>query len=149
MTGSGATFWKQKIIQIRSEGLDIAELQVLLIAEDSAKTDLYKYIDVLYRDPRNRLSAHMAIVEGELAPYFEPKRGHGNDISTYYTQLIDTAIRYTLVPKVDIQQALKFFLQKISALALPILKSEKKAVYPKSPVLRYLMKRRIYWENFR
>ncbi len=54
------------------EGLDIASLQVLLIAEDTAKSDLYEYIDMLYRDPRNRLGAHMAIVQGELAPYFKP-----------------------------------------------------------------------------
>ena len=34
------------------EGLDLSGLQVMLIAEDSAKSDLYDYIDMLYRQPR-------------------------------------------------------------------------------------------------
>jgi len=30
----------------------------------------------------------MAVVEGELAPYFVPIEGLAEDISTFYTQLI-------------------------------------------------------------
>ncbi len=54
--------------------------------------------------------------------------------------LLDTAIRYTFVPDIDIQQACTFFLQKIYLCRCPILKLRKKAVYPKSQVLRYLIK---------
>jgi len=130
ITGSGATVLDAKNDTNAMEGLDIAELQVLLITEESAKSDLYQYIDVLYRDPRNRLSAHMAIVEGELAPYFEMHESLGNDISTFYSELIDTAARYTLVPKVNLQQACRLLFDKGISLSLPYIKIGKESGMP-------------------
>ena len=58
---------------------------------------------MLYRNPRNRLSGHTAIVEGELAPYFKPADGMEKDISTYYRELLHTAILHTYLPDIDIQ----------------------------------------------
>lgn len=130
ITGKGTTVLGAKNDTNTKEGLDIAELQVLLISEESAKSDLYKYIDALYRDPRNRLSAHMAIVQGELAPYFEPHESMGKDISTYYSELIDTAVRYTSVPKVDIQQVCRLLFEEDIALALPYINIGKESGTP-------------------
>ncbi len=130
ITGKGATVTEAKNSTNTMEGLDIAELQVLLISEDSAKTDLYNYIDMLYRDPRNRLSAHMAIFQGELAQYFEPIEGIGDDISTYYSELISTAVRYTLVPKIDIQQVCTLLFEKDISLSLPYIKMGKESGMP-------------------
>lgn len=129
-TGSGTTVLAAKNDTNTMEGLDVAELQVLLVTEESAKSDLYKYIDALYRDPRNRLSAHMAIVEGELAPYFEPHESIGKDISTYYSELIDTAVRYTLVPEVDLQEVCRLLFEEDISLALPYLEIGKETGVP-------------------
>ena len=57
------------------EELDIASVEVVLVAEDTAKKDVYSYFDSLYRNPRNRLNGHIAIVQGELAPYLKPADG--------------------------------------------------------------------------
>ncbi len=113
-----------------SQGLDTAELQVLLISGDAAENDIYPYLDVLYRDPRNRLSAHMAIVEGELAPYFETTEEMGEDISTFYTELIDTSARYTVVPKIDLQQTCTILYSEDIALALPYINIDKESGMP-------------------
>jgi len=121
-TGSGSTLLDAKNDTNAMEGLDIAELQVLLITEESAKSDLYKYLDALYRSPRNRLSAHLAIVEGELAPYFEKHESLGDDMSTYYSELINTAVWYTVVPEVDIQQVCRLLFEEDMSLALPYIK---------------------------
>lgn len=130
VTGKGISTRGAKNSTNTTEGLDIAELQVLLIAEDAAKSDLYQYLDVLYRDPRNRLNAHLAIVEGELAPYFEPIEGLGNDISTFYTELIDTAIKYTLIPEIDLQQVCTLLFSEDMSLALPYIKMGKESGIP-------------------
>lgn len=130
VTGKGISTRGAKNSTNTSQGLDVAELQVLLIADDAAKNDIYPYLDVLYRDPRNRLSAHMAIVEGELAPYFEPIAGQGEDISTFYTQLIDTAGIYTLVPEVNLQQVCTILFAEDIDLALPYIKMGKESGIP-------------------
>lgn len=147
ITGSGATVLDAKNDTNTTEGLDIAELQVLLITEESAKSDLYKYIDALYRAPRNRLSAHLAIVEGELAPYFEQHENLGNDISMYYSELIDTAVRYTLVPKVDIQQVCRLLFEKDISLALPYIKIGKESGIPEIAGTALFNKREYTGEN--
>ena len=130
VTGSGATVLDARNNTNTKEGLDIAELQVLLITEESAKSDLYKYLDALYRAPRNRLSAKLTVVEGELAPYFEQHESLGNDISTYYRELIDTAVRYTLVPEVDVQQVCRLLFDEGMSLALPYIKIGKESGVP-------------------
>ncbi|MBO0600262.1 Ger(x)C family spore germination protein [Sporosarcina sp. E16_3] len=112
------------------EGLDIASLQVLLIEEDTAKSDLYEYIDMLYRDPRNRLGAHMAIVQGELTSYFKPSAELGDDIATYYSSLLDTAIRYTFIPDIDIQQVSTYLFAEDISLSLPYIKIGKESGIP-------------------
>jgi len=131
ITGSGFTILDAKNNTNSMEGLDIAELQVLLITEESAKLDLYNYLDALYRAPRNRLSALLAIVEGELAPYFEQHESIGSDISSYYKELIDTAVRYTAVPEVDIQQVCRLLFEEDMSLALPYIKIGKESGTPK------------------
>ncbi|MFJ7936853.1 Ger(x)C family spore germination protein [Sporosarcina sp. NPDC096371] len=129
-TGSGITTRGAKNSTNTSEGLDIAELQVLLLAGDSAKSDLYQYLDIFYRDPRNRLSAHLAIVEGEIAPYFELPEDKGKDVAAYYMELIDTAIKYSLIPKIDLQQVCTLLFTEDMSLALPYIKVGKESGVP-------------------
>ncbi|WP_318614477.1 Ger(x)C family spore germination protein [Sporosarcina sp. YIM B06819] len=130
VTGHGISTRGAKNSTNTSQGLDTAELEVLLLADDAAKNDIYPYLDVLFRDPRNRLSANMAVVEGELAPYFEPIKGKGEDISTFYTQLIDTAARYTLVPKIDLQQTCTILFAEDITLALPYIRMDEESGMP-------------------
>ena len=122
VTGKGISTRGAKNSSNTSLALDLAGLQVLLVAEDSAKTDIYQYLDVLFRDPRNRVNAHMAIVEGELSPYFEPSELIRDNLAGFYTELIDSAIRYTFVPKVDLQQARTLLFADDISLSLPYIK---------------------------
>lgn len=128
--GKGFSVRGSKNATNTAEGLDVAELQVLFLSSDSAKQDIYQYLDVLYRDPRNRLNAHLAIVEGELAPYFEANEAIGDDLSTYYSELIKTANTYTLVPKINLQQTCTLLFSEDISLALPYIKIGKESAIP-------------------
>ena len=129
-TGKGVSTRGAKNSTNTSQGLDLAELEVLLVAEDSAKTDIYQYLDVLYRDPRNRLGAHMAIVEGEISPYFESGELLRDDLASYYSELIETSNRYTLTPNVDLQQTCTLLFAEDISLSLPYMKMNKEEEKP-------------------
>ena len=87
------------------EGLDIAELQVLLIAEE-LRNLIYILISICYTEtPAIDLVLIWQLSKGNWLHISKPAEGMGEDISTYYTELLDTAIRYTLIPEIDIQQA--------------------------------------------
>ena len=112
------------------EALDIASVEVILIAEESAKSDLYAYLDMLYRDPRNRLSGHIAIVQGELKPYFESTENMQEDVASYYVELVHTAAMYTYIPDIDIQTTGTTLFGEDMDLALPYIKIEEKSKKP-------------------
>ena len=112
------------------EELDIASVEVILVAEDTAKKDIYSYFDTLYRNPRNRLNGHIAIVEGELAPYFKPADGMQEDISTYYIELLRTSIMFTFLPDIDIQLTGTILFGNDMDLTLPYIKIEEEGGKP-------------------
>ena len=104
------------------EALDIASVEVILVAEDTAKTDIYSYFDTVYSDPRNRLNGHIAIVQGELDPYLKPAEGMEEDISKYYIELLRTSVMYTLLPDIDIQLTGTILFGNDMDLTLPYIK---------------------------
>ena len=112
------------------EALDIASVEVILIAEESAKSDLYAYLDMLYRDPRNRLSGHIAIVQGELKPYFESTENMQEDVAGYYVELLHTAVMYTYTPDISIQTTATTLFGEDMDLALPYIKIDEESKTP-------------------
>lgn len=131
-TGSGVTFREARsdANHRTMEALDIASVEVLLIAEETAKSDLYSYLDLLFRDPRNRLSGHLAIVQGELAPYFESADGVQEDMSTYYVELLRTSFMYSFIPDIDIQTSCAILFGDDMDLTLPYIQIEEESGKP-------------------
>lgn len=130
--GSGVSFReaRSEANHRTMEALDIANVEVLLIAEETAKSDLYSYLDLFFRDPRNRLSGHMAIVQGELAPYFESADGVQEDMSTYYVELLRTSFMYSFLPDIDIQTSCAILFSEDMDLTLPYIQIEEESGKP-------------------
>jgi spore germination protein KC len=104
------------------EGLELSGLQVILIAEDTAKSDLYKSLDMLFRTPRNRLGGYIAIVEGDVDPYINSSGDLPADVSHYYSELIRTGVLYSTTPETDIEKTATLLFSNDIDLALPYIK---------------------------
>ncbi|MDV2683229.1 Ger(x)C family spore germination protein [Alkalihalophilus lindianensis] len=92
-----------RIDQEVSGRLDAAKTRVIIISEDAAKTDIYSYVDVFYRDPRSPLNASIAITKGNAAPYLDLQIENQPLISEYIRDLIDAGEQATILPKTNIQ----------------------------------------------
>ncbi|MBE1554745.1 Ger(x)C family spore germination protein [Sporosarcina limicola] len=112
------------------EMLDISQLEVLLISENMAKYDLYKHIDVIFRAPRNRLSGRIAIVEGEVSKNFEKADTLPVDAPDFYRGLLETSIKFSIIPDIDLQQASKYLFDEGRDLALPTIRTSEKTGFP-------------------
>ncbi|ERN54865.1 Ger(x)C family spore germination protein [Alkalihalophilus marmarensis] len=83
--------------------LDAAKTRVILISDEAAKTDLYSYLDVFYRDPRSPLNANIAITKGKAEPYLKLKVENHPLVSEYLRDLIDAGEQATIFPVTNIQ----------------------------------------------
>ncbi|MEK3934522.1 Ger(x)C family spore germination protein [Sporosarcina sp. FSL W7-1349] len=100
------------------EGLDMAHLEVALINGNLAKKDLYTYLDMFFRTPRNRLGSYLAIVEGDMKDYFNPP-GVVTEVSVYYSELMRTGVLYSIIPDITLQGAATFLFDNQIDLTLP------------------------------
>ncbi|QUW22382.1 Ger(x)C family spore germination protein [Sporosarcina sp. Marseille-Q4063] len=101
------------------EMLDIAQLEVFLISAETAKEDLYNYIDVFYRTPRHQLSGRMAVVEGEMKELFDKAETLPINAPDYYKGIIETAIKFSYIPDFDLQSIGNTMFDKSIDFALP------------------------------
>ncbi|OLS35945.1 hypothetical protein BTR22_13215 [Alkalihalophilus pseudofirmus] len=83
--------------------LDAAKTRVILISDEAAKTDLYSYLDVFYRDPRSPLNANIAITSGKAESYLKIKVENHPLVSEYLRDLIDAGEQATIFPVTNIQ----------------------------------------------
>lgn len=104
-----------------NEMLDISQVELFLISEETAKQDMYNYIDPLYRTPRNRLNGHMILTRGDMDAYFEENQELPAAPSEYYKGLLETSIKFSKVPDVDFQSAIRTYFEKGQDLVLPII----------------------------
>ncbi|MGX5634542.1 Ger(x)C family spore germination protein [Bacillus thuringiensis] len=79
------------------------KLRVLVMGEDLAKKDIYPNLDILYRDPRNSLSAKLLIVKGTAKELLSMKKAKEIFISQQLLETVNQAEEHTLIPRESIQ----------------------------------------------
>jgi spore germination protein KC len=122
--GSGVSIRESRLDANRktSETLDISQLQVVLLTTETVKSNVIETFDVTFRTPRNRLSSRFVVVEGEMAPYMEKTEKMPLELPEYYNKLLEAAIKLSIIPDIDIQQAAQMLLDDAIDFALPFVK---------------------------
>lgn len=113
------------------EMLDISQVETFLLAEETAKEDLYKYIDPIYRVPRNRLNGHLILVKGSLEQYFSEDMKFSEALPDFYKGALETAIKFSNVPDLNFQNAIRMYFDEGQDLALPVMEFSEELKTPK------------------
>ncbi|MGM9921075.1 MAG: Ger(x)C family spore germination protein [Bhargavaea sp.] len=114
------------------EVLDLSYLQVFLISEEAAKHRIYDFMDSFFRVPRNRVTGHMAIAQGDMKQYFDNPGSSGapKNESETFGKKIDTFHKYSLSTMYDLQQVCTILFDDGMDLSLPVLKIEEQTGEP-------------------
>ncbi|QTD42012.1 Ger(x)C family spore germination protein [Sporosarcina sp. Te-1] len=113
------------------EALDMAHLEVILMSADLAKTDFAPSLDMFFRTPRNRITSYIALVEGEMATYFNPPGKMKSDVSYFYPELLRTVVLYSYGANFTLQDAMKTMFDPAIDLSLPYLRINEETGIPK------------------
>ena len=113
-----------------NEVLDVSQLEVILIAEETAKSDVIGTFNTIYRLPRNRLGGRFAIVEGKMAQYMEKSENMPVELPDFYRKLLQSPIDYSTLPDIDIQKAAELNFDDGIDLMLPFIKMSEKTSTP-------------------
>lgn len=105
--------------------LDLSVLSTVLISEDTAKEDIYEYIDIYYRDATNPITSKMAIIQGELKPFFELSENFQSTTGEFYNRFIISLEENSLVIPYTVQTAGSLLFEPAQDLALPYIKMDK------------------------
>lgn len=104
-----------------SEMLDISQVEMFLIDENTAKEDIYHYIDSIYRTPRNRLNGHMVLTTGDMKDFFKVENELPTDPADFYKGLLETTIKFSKAPDLNFQNAIRIYFEQGQDLALPMM----------------------------
>jgi spore germination protein KC len=123
---------KNEINVRTSEVIDISQLEVLLIAEETAGTNLYDTLDNLYRTPRNRLSSNVALIQGDMEAFMtqDKSKGIGKNLPDFITHMLKTSDDYSLTVNQDLQEVCTLLFAEGKDLALPVLKIGEDSGHP-------------------
>ncbi|MBJ8025814.1 Ger(x)C family spore germination protein, partial [Bacillus cereus] len=100
------------------------KLRVLILGEDLAKKDIYPNLDILYRDPRNSLSAKLLIVRDTAKELLSMKKSKEVFISQQLLESINKAEEHTLIPRETIQSICTDLFDPGKDFALPYISKE-------------------------
>ncbi|MHA6260866.1 Ger(x)C family spore germination protein [Sporosarcina sp. CAU 1771] len=104
------------------EALSVTQMQVILLSEETAKTDVIKTFDVFFRSPTNPVGSRFVVVEGEMAPYMEKNEKISVELPNYFIDMLEAAISFSIIPDNDIQKAAGILFDDGIDLALPFIK---------------------------
>lgn len=102
--------------------LDLSVLSTILISQETAKDDIYEYLDIYFRDPHSPVTPKVALVEGDLKPFFEITIEKQNTAGEYYSRLITSIEENTIVIPYTLQTAGTLLFEDAQDLVLPYLK---------------------------
>lgn len=113
-----------------NEMLDISQVDIFLIDEKTAKDHLYNYIDPIYRTPRNRLNGYMILTKGDMAEYFKEDHNLPTNPGNFYKGLLETSIKFSKIPDLNFQNAIRLYFEESQDLALPVISISDKTNTP-------------------
>ena len=102
--------------------MDLSILATMLISEKTAEEDIYEYLDVYFRESTNPLTPRLAIVQGELKPFFEMAEQTETTTGEFYNRFIQSLEENSLVIPYTLQTAGSILFETAQDLALPQLK---------------------------
>lgn len=106
--------------------LDLSVLSAVLISEDTAKDDIYKYLDIYFRDPTSPVTPKLAILQGDVLPFFEISEQKQSTAGEYYNRFITSLEENSLTIPYTLQTACAILFEEAQDLALPYLKMGEK-----------------------
>ncbi len=104
--------------------LDLSVLSTVLISEETAKSDIYDYIDIYYRDATNPITSKLAIVQGELKPFFELSEDFQSTTGEFYNRFIISLEDNSFVIPYTVQTAGSILFEPAQDLTLPYIKMD-------------------------
>ncbi|MGK0699400.1 Ger(x)C family spore germination protein [Priestia flexa] len=102
--------------------LDASKNKLILFGEQFAKDDIYPSLDVIWRDPRNSMSAKLAVVKGKAVDTLNIKPKLESSISQNILNLIKGTEANTIIPNETIQTLASEILDPGEDVVLPLLK---------------------------
>ncbi|MFC7441079.1 Ger(x)C family spore germination protein [Laceyella putida] len=115
----------RKQLDMRVNGrLRTSKMRTLLLGEEVAKDDIYPILDLIYRDPKASLNAHIAVARGSAQDIVRINQIGQSLIGQYVDEMIDTKVTATLVEEQNIETILAMLLDPGQDFALPYLVSD-------------------------
>jgi spore germination protein KC len=102
-----------------------SKIRIILLGEELAKTDIYPYLDVFYRDPRNSLGAFVLISKGTANGILNLKKANEVQIPEAILDLARNAESNTIVKNETIQSLCPTLFDKGRDLGLPYIEKTK------------------------
>jgi spore germination protein KC len=96
--------------------------RVFLLGEELAKKDIYKFLDIFYRDPNSSISAKLAVVEGNGGDILTKLSEKNVLISEFIIELLTSAEISTGIPKQNLQTVCTVMFDEGKDFALPLIK---------------------------
>lgn len=112
------------------EMIDVSQLEVFLVSADAAKSDLYNYIEVIYRAPRTRLGGRVAIVEEPVSEHFAIAETLPGNAPDFYKGLVETSIKFSIIPDYNFQRTARLLFDGGMDVALPAIRLSKETKFP-------------------
>lgn len=119
----------RKNIAIKTNGrIRTSKNRVLLLGERLAKKGIYDVLDVLYRDPKSALSAHIAVTRGTAKDIITINQIGSTLIGKYIDELIESNETKSIVEKHNIESIFAYLMDPLQDFAIPYLTSDGKDV---------------------
>ena len=115
---------RQNAEQKVEQTMDLSVLSTLLISEDTAKDDIYEYLDIYFRDASNPITSKVALVQGDLKPFFELSEQFQSSTGEFYNRFITSLEENSMVIPYTLQTAGSLLFEKAQDLALPYIKMD-------------------------
>lgn len=102
--------------------MDLSVLSTVLISEDTAEHNIYEYLDVYFRDANSPITSKMAIIQGDIKPFFELSENKQSTAGEFYDRFITSLEDNSFVMPYTLQTASTVIFEDAQDLALPYLK---------------------------
>lgn len=104
--------------------LDLSVLATVLISDETAKDDIYEYLDIYYRDASNPITSRMAIIQGDLKPFFELSEKFQSTTGEFYNRFITSLEENSMAIPYTVQTAGSLLYEPAQDLTLPFIKMD-------------------------
>lgn len=104
--------------------MDLSVLSTILISEDTAKNDIYDYLDIYFRDASNPITSKVAIIQGDLKPFFEIREQKESTAGEFYSRFITSLEENSMVIPYTLQTGVSILFEEAQDLALPYMKMD-------------------------